>query len=800
MSSHFNLRSFLTFLSRNKGYAAVNIFGMSLSLAFIILIATFLTQSYSIGDDQKNRDRIYLLATKVFEDNKVYLPGHQIYLKGLVKDFPEIEAVCAVNGQKNTFFHNGNGTEAKAFFVDTSFFSIFDYPLEEGSLSSCIHNPDEIAISRTFANKIFGTENPIGKTISLENRIPLRISAVFRDFGKTSLFFQPDVIISFSHNDINNVADMAIYAKEYGVNLFGSFLFVMTKPSAKLEGKEEALTKHINSVYSYYDSEDFKTMTVPVRYDKIYMSDYDFNEIRDVVRGSDNLLISMLVKVCLVILLFAMMNYVNLTVALSVSRSKEMATRRLFGAGRKEIMRNLIMESLTMSAVAGVLAVIVAAALLPLAGSVLSTAMNAGTMFGHPLLLGFILAVILVEGILAGIIPAIIISRPNPIDVVRGTFRRQSKMVFSKIFIVVQLFICIVFMTNAFTQVAQIRHLMNLPLGYETDHIMTLTASALYGPDGKRFCEEVKKLPFVTDVTRSSDSPLDGGNNITFKGPGNEVQSFQIFSGDRNYLKFFGFKMIHEFNPDLSPAYYVSESTLAKMGMTTEDMRPSEKLDTMHVRYFFDNRKTTYNGCMPDFRKLDADISDVICAMVYIDDARNYSTLSVKVTGDEAYAYREVCNLYREIFHQDLNMEHPYMHDEIRANYSRQIRMSRLMSAFAFVAMMIAFLGLMSMSTYFMQQKRREMAVRKVFGSKSAQINLRLLKTFAVYGLVAFVIAVPVVWRMVGSWLMNYQHRVSFWPYLLLAGVMTMAISLMAVYVQSHVIANENPIDNLKQE
>ncbi len=773
MSSHFNLRSFLTFLSRNKGYAAVNIFGMSLSLAFIILIATFLTQSYSIGDDQKNRDRIYLLATKVFEDNKVYLPGHQIYLKGLVKDFPEIEAVCAVNGQKNTFFHNGNGTEAKAFFVDTSFFSIFDYPLEWGSLSSCIHNPDEIAISRTFANKIFGTENPIGKTISLENRIPLRISAVFRDFGKTSLFFQPDVIISFSHNDINNVADMAIYAKEYGVNLFGSFLFVMTKPSAKLEGKEEALTKHINSVYSYYDSEDFKT---------------------------DNLLISMLVKVCLVILLFAMMNYVNLTVALSVSRSKEMATRRLFGAGRKEIMRNLIMESLTMSAVAGVLAVIVAAALLPLAGSVLSTAMNAGTMFGHPLLLGFILAVILVEGILAGIIPAIIISRPNPIDVVRGTFRRQSKMVFSKIFIVVQLFICIVFMTNAFTQVAQIRHLMNLPLGYETDHIMTLTASALYGPDGKRFCEEVKKLPFVTDVTRSSDSPLDGGNNITFKGPGNEVQSFQIFSGDRNYLKFFGFKMIHEFNPDLSPAYYVSESTLAKMGMTTEDMRPSEKLDTMHVRYFFDNRKTTYNGCMPDFRKLDADISDVICAMVYIDDARNYSTLSVKVTGDEAYAYREVCNLYREIFHQDLNMEHPYMHDEIRANYSRQIRMSRLMSAFAFVAMMIAFLGLMSMSTYFMQQKRREMAVRKVFGSKSAQINLRLLKTFAVYGLVAFVIAVPVVWRMVGSWLMNYQHRVSFWPYLLLAGVMTMAISLMAVYVQSHVIANENPIDNLKQE
>lgn len=272
MSSHFNLRSFLTFLSRNKGYAAVNIFGMSLSLAFIILIATFLTQSYCIGDDQKNRDRIYLLATKVFEENKVYLPGHQIYLKGLVKDFPEIEAVCAVNGQKNTFFHNGNGTEAKAFFVDTSFFSIFDYPLEWGSLSSCIHNPDEIAISRTFANKIFGTENPIGKTISLENRIPLRISAVFRDFGKTSLFFQPDVIISFSHNDINNVADMAIYAKEYGVNLFGSFLFVMTKPSAKLEGKEEALTKHINSVYSYYDSEDFKTMTVPVRYDKICLT------------------------------------------------------------------------------------------------------------------------------------------------------------------------------------------------------------------------------------------------------------------------------------------------------------------------------------------------------------------------------------------------------------------------------------------------------------------------------------------------------------------------------------------------
>jgi putative ABC transport system permease protein len=169
------------------------------------------------------------------------------------------------------------------------------------------------------------------------------------------------------------------------------------------------------------------------------------------------------------------------------------------------------------------------------------------------------------------------------------------------------------------------------------------------------------------------------------------------------------------------------------MGMKSGDPRPSEKLDTMHVRYFFDNRTTTYNGCISDFRILDSDGSDGLCAMVYLDDAGNYSTLSVKVSGDEAYAYREVCKLYRETFHQDLNMEHPYMRDQIRANYSRQIRISTLMSAFALVAMIIAFLGLMSMSSYFMQQKRREMAIRKVFGSKSAQINLRLLKIFALY-------------------------------------------------------------------
>lgn len=800
MTSHFNLRSFITFLSRNKGYTAVNIFGMSISLAFIILIAAFLTQSYSIGGDQKNRDNIYLLATKVFEENKVYMPGHQIYLRGLVKDFPEIEAVCAVNGKKNTFFYNGNGTEAKAFFVDSSFFTIFDYPIAEGGLSSCIRNPDEIAVSRSFANKLFGKEDPIGKTISLENRAPLRISAVFKDFEKTSLFFQPDVILAFSHNDVNNVADMEIYAEQYGVNLFGSFLFVKTRPRTSLEGKEDALTKHVHSVYPGYGSEDFKTMTIPVRYDKIYMSGYDMNDISDVVRSSDKLLISMLVKVCLVILLFAMLNYINLTVALSVSRSKEMATRRLFGAGRKEIMRNLIFESLTMSAAAGILALIAAAALLPLTGSVLSTSMNALTMFSHPQLLGFILAVILVEGVLAGIIPAVIISRPNPIDVVRGTFRRQSKMVLSKIFIVIQLFICIVFITNAFTQVAQIRHLVNLPLGYETDHIMTLSSGAFYGQDGKRFSDEVRKLPFVTDVTRSFSTPLDGGNNVTFMSQGNEVQSFQIFTGDSNYLKFFGFKILHELNPDLRPAYYVSESTLAKMGMKSGDPRPSEKLDTMHVRYFFDNRTTTYNGCISDFRILDSDGSDGLCAMVYLDDAGNYSTLSVKVSGDEAYAYREVCKLYRETFHQDLNMEHPYMRDQIRANYSRQIRISTLMSAFALVAMIIAFLGLMSMSSYFMQQKRREMAIRKVFGSKSAQINLRLLKIFALYVLLSFVIAIPFVWRIVGSWLMNYRHRISFWPYLLLAGALTALVSLMAVFFQSHVIANENPIDNLKQE
>ncbi|WP_314739262.1 FtsX-like permease family protein [Hoylesella pleuritidis] len=182
------------------------------------------------------------------------------------------------------------------------------------------------------------------------------------------------------------------------------------------------------------------------------------------------------------------------------------------------------------------------------------------------------------------------------------------------------------------------------------------------------------------------------------------------------------------------------------------------------------------------------------------DKIENPWDLTIQVKGDLVNTYREIQRIYKEIYREDLVESHPYVDKQIEQAFEQDLKISRIVSVFAFIAILISLLGLVAMSTYFIQQRSKEIAVRKVFGSTSNQIRRSLIRTFLHYVLIAFAISVPTIWYFMSSWISQYTYRITWWPWIIVAGIIVLIISFSAVAVQSYMASNENPVKHIKQE
>ena len=778
-----NIKSYITFLSRNKVYTSINVFGLSVSLMFVMLIGVYVWQEYRVDKQHSKAERIYTLGIDMGVDDKEIGTSRQVapYLKSR---YPEIEMTCGV-ARDETLVHLNDDQLLKkhALYVDSTFFQMFDFELLRGDRKSVLRGKDDCVVTEALARQLFGDTDPIGKHVKLGYRGKvLKVTGVMKEMKNSSLQ-EADFVCRFEH-----VRNQALV--ENMSNATGATLYVLTKPDTDLGAKAADMTQYFKEFFWIFQLEDIESKVIVLPFSEQYFSEIqDCN--RHTSRGSLKL-VKMLFASCLVVLLFAVFNYINLTVAQSGRRSREMAMRRLLGSHRSGIMKRLMAESIMLSMFSLVLSLLLAMAFAPFFSQLLETKLLLADAL-TPMSICGILLFALMLGALAGVVPAVVISRAQPIEVVRGTFAHHTRMVFSRAFIVLQNVITIVMIAVALTMSLQMRHIINAPMGFNKDNIVVL-GNPGDSLQASTFTKEVEKLTCVKLVSASAGTPSSGGNNNTITLNSKKTVSLQILMGDKNFMEMYGLKPKKENTDGSNIKLYVTEQTLREMGNEFYDLRWSSILGQKDV-----NINPYACGVLEDFhiRNIEQETHPMI---IFIKDKVIYPwDFSILITGNPVEALEQIKDVYKKVYNFDIPDEHPFIDQQISAYYTEAIRLSHIVTLFATMALLVSLLGLVAMSTYFIQQRRKEIAIRKIFGSSSSLVCRKLIQTFLTYVAIAFIIAVPVIWYVMSDWLSQFSYRIALSPWIFLtAGAVCFLISLLSTIIQSWVAANENPIKHIK--
>lgn len=777
MNNLVNIRSFIKFLSKNKFYTAIDIFGLSISLMFVILIAVYTIKELSIDNYQEKADRIYVLSNG---DN---LGSAYRIADRIIERYPEIEKVCPTAGGwgKMPVFVSDTKMDAELFFADSTFFDLFSFQLLSGDRRQAMAARHYVVISESFARKVFTGRDPLGQSIKLNDELTVTVNGVMKDINN-SLIPYCDILVRMDNiKYYNSSMDSEIFQ-----NAGGAQIFILEKEGANLQAKADDMALYFKNDLKFWQYERGiydKVMFIPMK--EAYFSTIQGHGLNH----GDWRFVMILMSVGILILLFAVINYINLTVAQTGFRAKEIATRRLLGSSREEAFSRLIMESTLLCFISFLIGLLFALAVVPFANSLLRTNILVSEILS-PLNILIYLIVILILGLISGLLPAIIISNTKPIDVVRGSFRQKTKMVFSKFFITFQNVITIMLIAASITMLLQINHMIKAPLGYNTTNLIEIPGYQFESKERMlTFVNEINQLAGVNRTSLSQGTPFNRGNNMTTDYDGRSV-SFQLLIGDETYFDMLGLQKIRENNLANDDGYYLTEQAVKETGI--DEASPVFKLGK--------DRQAPVAGIINDIQlyNITYPLKPTLVQIKKIEDFYPWDIL-VETQGDHYTAYEQIKKIYEDI--AMLDFEGEFIDQQIQKSFEAQRRTSTIVMIFCGIAILISLLGLLAMSTYFTQQRSREIAVRKVFGSSSAQMLSRLVWTFLNYVLIAFIIATPLIWYIMKQWLSDYSYRIELSPLIFIAaGLFCLLVSFISVFWQSRKAANANPVVTVKAD
>jgi putative ABC transport system permease protein len=489
----------------------------------------------------------------------------------------------------------------------------------------------------------------------------------------------------------------------------------------------------------------------------------------------------------LAILFFAISNYINLTVANTGFRAKEMATRKLFGSSQKDISLKLIAESTLMVAVSFAIGLALAFALQDEAIDLFKGKIDLAGDFS----LGTVsvsIAFILLVGIISGIMPSWQISRFQPIDIVKGSFRFRSKMVLGKIFIILQNVVTVVMLTSALVIWLQLNHLIHAPLGYNTENMFVVSA-----PEGKDQTVRnlLEKMPFVEKIGTFSHTSLAGGSSSMRSIRRDEkLVTIYLIELDKTAYDLYGFKKKKDYGLT-SDGYYLTEET----------MRQMEYADSTKEISWGGENKNPIAGVLYDVHRVNV-LKGVDPFAIRLTDKFDYPTYLVKTNGDKQ-AKAAFIDMLKEqgVTEADMEWYVQSLEENIANTFEDQQNTLKIISLFTIIAIVISIMGYVGMSLFFIRQRQKEIGIRKIMGSTSHEVMTLMLRTFCAPLLVSFVIAIPLSWYVMTDWLSNFSYRISLSPWIFaVTCAFALLVAVLSVSIQIIKAVRTNPVESIKTE
>ena len=790
------MKSYLKFLSRNKLYTAIEAVGLAVSLAFVVLIGSYVVQQYEVAHESPQWKRTFVLGNGDFL-GLTYWDKEELEM-----NIPEVEAATHAALLWQPVIQNGEQPiQASGIETDADFFKVFpEYHLLEGDLEDFV-GKDDILISLSLARKISAQ---IGQVIQVDKE-DRTIKGIYADFDGT--FFMPADIIA-------NITATWAAGQSKQFNSIGNYTtWFRVREDADLE---EVRTKVKTLLHKNYDSSWGAEEVDAWRA-------YRMDEAFFFTGGSDGLtrtgnaqMLRLLTVVVLLLLLSAIFNYVNLSLALTGKRSKEMATRRLLGADKSGILWKYIGESVAFTAVCFAFALLLANLLVPMMNNLVSTSDPDELMLGigdtsvrlsFMLTPGYILAYIagiLVLGVVNGLLPAFAASRYQPIDVIKGTLRRRNKMVLSKVFIVVQNVLSVFLIALALVMEVQMRHMLTRPMHAASENRYYIEYSAQNYDMMKLFKDKVEQLPFVTKAGVGRGIPGLINMTMGIKVDEEHHVDMPVILCDSTYFKLLGLEVEEDFGHPLTHSLWMSRSAFNAAAVS----------DTSTVF----PRRINMNGAQPEF--IGGVVTDFPARpasessqnpnggviVTRAEELRYANCMLIGTTGEDDSYDKAIRQAYREYRLETSGVEEPaWRYGFVRDINTKMLapvrRTLRLVELFAVLAVLISLLGLLAMSTYFADENTKQIAVRKVFGSDVTHETWRTVRSYMILVGVACLVGIPLAVWASRVYLLRFAYRVEGYGWVFVAAALiSLAIAFGTVLWQTLKAAKTNPAVELKKE
>lgn len=775
MQHFFHIKSFFNFLRRNKLFTAINVIGFAISIMFIILLGIYIEREYAVDSFHPAGDRTYRLVSKELASYPAFA-GPDIESR-----YPEIEKIVRVYGAEfNVRDEKEEIYSEKILFADSTFFSVFGFSFIEGSPDNPMPTPQDVVITESFARKIFGTAPALGKTIRMFEDKSYIVNGVVKDFENTHLK-NPAIVMPIVNLD--QVSSFFLHHPGYSAFT----IYLVTRPGADLAAKMPEMGEYFtgNQMYMAFNQGTTSDPALePIR--EVYFSD---KRVADFIRTNDSKFLSVLAVTALLILVFAVINYINLSVAQAGFRAKEAAIRRLLGGSRWQQFGGFIVESVIFCFVSLLIGLLLAAAAQPWFQQVMQTDSSIvdGLTWAH---VGLALGGVLVLGFLSGCIPAFVITGFRPIEVVRGTFRRKTKMVYSKVLIAFQYCITIALVGCTVTIIRQVDYMQTSDLGFDRENIIRCRNPLISAELQAGFRDRLMAVPGVLQVSFAQSSPENGGSSISFPDDDGVTQKFAEFKGDTAYMGMLGFEIISRTGVQDADAVWLNETAWKTLGLRDDATEYTCQAYPFKIR-----------GTVRDFHYTDFSRPTGAAVIAPLPEGSYGQLVLVKVSGGDPFGTMEgVRKIYNRQAGGNL-FDGQFLDQRVQQMYENQTRLSAILGSLSTLAIIISALGMLAMSTYFIRQRAQEVAVRKVFGASNPEMLRLLLANFLKLVAVAFVIAVPVIWYLMREWLAGYAYRIPLsWTIFLTAGVLVGAVAVLTVLWQLLKAIHADPIASLKSQ
>ena len=777
-------------LLQNKGLAFINIFGLAIGMAFALLIGLWIQYETSFDKFHVNKSRLALIRKNtLFNNEKNTATGMPMPLYDeLKRNYPEIKRLTRIDGSNEHSLMVGNNKfNKKGTYVDPDFLQMLSFPLLKGNAATALNDPNSIVLTESLATALFGKEDPIGKSIKIDNQYTVLVTAIAKDVPDNSTLsfeFVAPIEFRIQHSDRIKAAQT-----EWGNN------FLRYIVELKEENSMQALSKKIEPLLMQKRKDGVTQLLFlqPLQQWHLYS---DYKEWKNT--GGRIEYVRLFTIIGIFVLLIACINFMNLSTARSEKRAKEVGIRKAVGSQRIQLIVQFLSESMLTAFLAFFLSILLIQLLLPLLKDIGFEKIH--FRFGDVSLWASVLGVCIITGLVAGSYPALYLSSFVPVKVLKGTIRQGVAAVsFRKILVVLQFTISIGLIVCTVIVFQQINHAKDRHLGYDPDNLISIASSNDLNKNYEAYKQDLLNTGYIESVAQAS-SPMtniyNSWSDFTWQGKDpNAITSFDVVMTDWDYEKTVGLKIKQ--GRSFSRAYKTDSSAIVINEAAAKLIGYKDPLGKI-IKY--DTELLTIIGVVENVVMRDP--FKPVSPTLILFNVNNTSTIFLRLakTADLKKTLAAIQPI-TEKHNPALPFEYKFVDEEFARKFTTENQVGKLAGIFAGLTIFISCLGLFGLAAFMAERRTKEVGIRKVLGASVANLWMLLSKEFVILVILSSLIASPLALWLMHDWLQKYDYRISIngWVFAV-AGLLAVIIALGTVSAQAIKAAVANPVKALRNE